>query len=386
MQYCENRIVTCPILECGKQVHQKNLQFHLNEECVSAQTRKSLLKLSAERLAKKKELEAQLLEAEKLEMQFISKEPFSAKESKGEEKENSAPKVLICPQCGEGVKESLLSIHMKERCFFRPISCPNYGVGCNEIAIPLNNIEMHLLHECKAEKLKEEMIVKSKKRDEYIQCSTCGYQVELRNWKKHERELCENRLVQCKNHVLGCSVMVPMSERDLHELIDENYERFCLYFSGHGSYVHVLESDIACPWTAEFWLYRPLPQDSLRIHLRNFFNLLSSYEIAFLSEIVTHNKVMKIVNALKDDSLTAKPSSRDGKKLSKAEKQKLQNEQMQLKMNLLNELTSLIPVYSDAVLAYIRAFQPVAICIEAVILFLLLLNFFIILLVVGLLT
>lgn len=78
---------------------------------------------------------------------------------------------------------------------------------------------------------------------------------------------------------------------------------------------------------------------------------------------------MKIVNALKDDALVTKPASRDGKKLSKSERQRIQQEQMQIKVNLINDLTSLIPVYSDAVLAFIRAFQQIAICIEAVNLF-----------------
>jgi hypothetical protein len=94
--------------------------------------------------------------------------------------------------------------------------------------------------------------------------------------------------------------------------------------------------------------------------------LVSSYEIAFLAECIVYTKVMRIVHALKDDSLNAKPVSRDGKKLSKMERQRLQNEQMQTKVSLVNELTTLIPVYSDAVLAYVRAFQPLAICIEAV--------------------
>jgi DNA-directed RNA polymerase subunit M/transcription elongation factor TFIIS len=249
-QLCQNRIITCPNHECGQRFHQKNLKFHLQEECVAAVNRKQLLQYSSERKAKKEELESQILQSYKIARQVPSTLDESNKEISGDSKKPQQ-KVIICPQCGEGTRESQLSVHMKESCFFRPVACPNYGIGCHETAIPLHNVQLHLIHDCKAEKLKEEMIIKSRKRNVYVQCSTCGYQVELRNWQKHERELCENRLVPCKNHSLGCNVMVPLTERNLHELIDESYERYCLYVSGHGSYIHIQESDIICPWTAE---------------------------------------------------------------------------------------------------------------------------------------
>jgi hypothetical protein len=87
--------------------------------------------------------------------------------------------------------------------------------------------------------------------------------------------------------------------------------------------------------------------------------------VAYVSESLIRDKVMVIVNALKEDT-NAKPNSAAEKKMSKAERQKLVNEKMQIRVQLINDLTSLIPVYSDAVCAYIRAFQQVAICVEAV--------------------
>ncbi len=253
---CNNRVVRCSNPGCGIKVHQSNLKSHQQNECIAAINRKLLLKQSEERLAKQEQEErerreklAKLAEEAKAVPKLTVKIDLS--DEVKDEAPPSTPKVSICPQCGEGVKEIQLAIHMVEKCNFRPIACPNYGVGCNQKAIPLNNMHFHLLNDCAAERFKDEMIQRSKKRKEYIQCATCGYQVELSKFRKHERELCENRLVPCRNHHLGCSVLVPANEREIHEKIAENYERFCLYFSGHGSYIHIQESDILAPWTAE---------------------------------------------------------------------------------------------------------------------------------------
>mgnify|MGYP001810524099 CR=1 FL=1 len=82
----------------------------------------------------------------------------------------------------------------------------------------------------------------------------------LKDWRKHEHEDCENRLVPCKNHNIGCQVMVPKRERALHEHLQEDYARHCLYMSGHGTYLNINENDIVYPWTVEMWLYRPIAQ------------------------------------------------------------------------------------------------------------------------------
>jgi hypothetical protein len=72
------------------------------------------------------------------------------------------------------------------------------------------------------------------------------------NLRKHERELCSNRRVHCRNHPLGCNVMVRLKERAQHERVDgTRAERTALYMPGHGAHMAIREADIACPWTAE---------------------------------------------------------------------------------------------------------------------------------------
>jgi hypothetical protein len=70
--------------------------------------------------------------------------------------------------------------------------------------------------------------------------------------RKHDREHCTNRKVPCRNHPLGCAVMVRMKDRALHEHVDnERAVRTALYMSGHGAHLSVQEDDLPCPWTAE---------------------------------------------------------------------------------------------------------------------------------------
>ena len=182
---------------------------------------------------------------------FIPHATRPLEQSRVEKPLTAEKRVVFCSKCGEGMSESKLQYHTDNLCCCRAISCPNFGHGCKMLQIPLNQLASHLKNDCKAEKYKNELIARSTKRTEFILCSTCGYQLELRMWRKHEQELCENRLVPCKNEHLGCPVLVPLNERHLHESINEAYERHCLYLSGHGCCLHVDESDILYPWTAE---------------------------------------------------------------------------------------------------------------------------------------
>lgn len=70
--------------------------------------------------------------------------------------------------------------------------------------------------------------------------------------RKHERELCSNRRVRCRNHALGCGVMVRLKDRAQHERVDTSKAvRSALYLPGHGAHLAVGEDDVPCPWTAE---------------------------------------------------------------------------------------------------------------------------------------
>lgn len=109
-----------------------------------------------------------------------------------------------------------------------------------------------------------------------------------------------------------------------------------------------------------------LPKHTIRQQIRNALLQIPSYEISYCSEVIVRNKVMKVVNDLKEESNRSKEKKDEMKLLSKAERALRQSELMQQRVNMVNELQSLIPVYSDTVVAYIKAFQNIAICLEAV--------------------
>lgn len=240
----------------------------MQEECSYAVQRKNLLQQAAIRAQQKEDQEKAKLMAY-IQMKKSEKLIDNAAQSYGQlepkpEEKPKEPVVVTCPQCGEAMRESQLPMHMHEICNFRKIMCPNFGFGCNEKQIPLNGIQDHLLNSCRAEKLKDQLIAKCNSRKELVQCSTCGEQVQLCYFRQHNKEKCPNRLVPCRNHHLGCAVLVPLRERHLHEHIDEGYERFSSYFPGHGSHLLLEETDVVAPWTAEFWIYRP------PAHVRHF--------------------------------------------------------------------------------------------------------------------
>lgn len=258
---CPNKVVTCPNVGCGHKTNLQNLRWHLQEECSYAVQRKNLLQQATIRAQHKEDLEKAKMMTY-LQMKRSEKVIDSAATSYGQldtkvEEKAKEPVVVTCPQCGEAMRESQLVVHMQEICNFRRIMCPNFGFGCNETSIPLNGLQQHLHQVCRAEKIKESLIAKCKERKEFVHCSTCGEEVQLCYFRQHNREKCPNRLVPCRNHHLGCAVLVPLRERHLHEQIDEGYERFSTYFPGHGSYMLLEETDIVAPWTAEFWIYRP---------------------------------------------------------------------------------------------------------------------------------
>lgn len=284
-QLCTNKIITCPNAGCGAKMNASSLKWHLQEECKIAQQRRALLQRAELRLRmkeeeerKRKEDEARRREEAALQAKRAAQEaaklaqqrPASPSMEEGvtPAEEVKTPAVAVCSQCGEGVRESQLALHMAKTCHFREIMCPNYGSGCRETNIPFAMMNQHLQKHCPAERLRETLIAKSRQRQELVQCSTCGEMVSLAHWRRHERELCPNRLVPCRNHHLGCPCMIPMRERHLHEHIDEQYERFTLFMPGHGSHLAIDEGDITSPWTAEvcfllraFFVHRFLCQE-----------------------------------------------------------------------------------------------------------------------------
>lgn len=104
----------------------------------------------------------------------------------------------------------------------------------------------------------------------------------------------------------------------------------------------------------------------MKVHIKNFMLQVGSYELGYCAEFQIYRKVMGIVNTLKEETARSKERKDEFKNLSKAERALKQSEMMQRQVSLVNELQALIPVYSETVLSYMKAFQALAICVEAV--------------------
>lgn len=94
------------------------------------------------------------------------------------------------------------------------------------------------------------------------------------------------------------------------------------------------------------------------------FLTLPAYEAAFAMEMLAHRNIMKIVIALRDDTVAGQ--SEAVKQMDKNERKAWQKAQAEQKVAWVNELSRMIPVYTDAMLGYLRAFQSLAINVEAV--------------------
>jgi len=103
------------------------------------------------------------------------------------------------------------------------------------------------------------------------------------------------------------------------------------------------------------------------MHLRNLALLLPKYHTAFAAEVCVKNQVMQIVRALNDSSTKNDASAAaDAGKLSKEQRAQRARELTAQRMDLVNALTALVPQYTECVLAYMHAFQEIAVSVEAV--------------------
>ena len=104
----------------------------------------------------------------------------------------------------------------------------------------------------------------------------------------------------CKNHYLGCRVMVRPSTRAQHEDVEaEAHARSCLYLGGQGAHLLLQEDDVPSPWTVEFWVMRPDAEASAKAYLRAAVAQAAAFLNAFAVERAVNIAVMKIVIGLK---------------------------------------------------------------------------------------
>ncbi|CAN0021419.1 unnamed protein product, partial [Ectocarpus fasciculatus] len=226
---CGGNEVVCPAIGCRERMPISELKVHVKHKCPVAKRRKWLAKQAQSRDAEKRLEEAKKQEAH--------------------------------------LKRKLL-LHVAQECPMRAVCCPNRQYGCHE-TVPVGKVQQHLKTRCVYEKIKDELIKKSKQRRELVLCAGCGEPQPLMFLKKHEQTECANRLVPCRNWHLGCPVQVRVKERHLHEDVTiDNTLRSCLYFGGGGARMSLEEDDIVPPWTVECWLYRPTSEESAKYYIR----------------------------------------------------------------------------------------------------------------------
>lgn len=377
---CKNKIIVCPEVGCGQSFPQQYLRTHQAKECEVSKKRRQLLEQAKARALDEKkrneerwkeEREAQLRKKEESlmgEKQIIASnstmkdDQDTLGDNLGGRNFTPDPAFTVCPQCGEAMKQSLLTPHLSKQCIRRPIMCPNLHFGCPERAVPLQDLHAHLRN-CVVELNRDQMVARAQQRREPIQCPNCGQIMQLYELRKHERESCPNRLVPCRNHHLGCNVRVRLGERHQHELVDgQKHARIALYLRGHGSHLGIEEDDLASPWTAEYWILRSSAEESAKTQLRNIILQLFQYNLAYSAETTIRLQVMSLVAELRSEIPTESPEDAE---LSQEERFKRVKDLQQGRVDAMNKLGLLVAVYSDTVLSYIRAFQNVAISIEA---------------------
>jgi hypothetical protein len=321
-EQCPNNDISCPEHDCNAIFSADHLKIHLATECLAARRKKKLADQAKMRKAKEEEAIRQAQEAALVYVEpkkapikdtFVlddvsvgDMQPGSRPESPPlppspvKEKEVSEGP---CTACGRVIQFSQMNDHMTSSCSSRLVYCPNHHGGCSS-RIPYNLIDQHLKNTCMIEALKNEMIAKAAARCVQVRCVGCGKSFEVKHLAKHELMDCVQRKVPCRNAHLGCATMVRQKDRHKHEEVDGKAKiRYCLYLTGEGSYLDLREDDLRCPWTCEFWLYRPSAREAVKQHIRNSLEMIPLFYDAFNAEYAWKSQMDELTHALKDMTL-----------------------------------------------------------------------------------
>jgi len=332
MNECKERKITCPEIGCGSVFPASLLKRHLAKECVTAKQRR---KMAASAAIRKQRQDEVIIPPPPPLPQQESPRPGSV------ETDTVMSLPVLCSDCKESMKSSLLPWHLKNSCKMRKIYCPNRMFGCMA-EIPFSLILQHVRSECEAEAHKDALVKKAKQRQEPVHCPACNELVPLDKLRKHEEQECSNRRVPCRNWCLGCTVQVRLRERKLHEEVDGTKSiRTALYLTGMGANVGIDETDIITPWTIEFWILRPNAEESAKSFIRNVTLFASHYSEKFQEEVKIKNACATVLSKLKDST-----------ELSVQERQ-----------NLINELGIITMRYEDATIETIGKAEVLQIAI-----------------------
>jgi hypothetical protein len=324
---CNQKMVQCPERGCSAVLPQNELKDHLKSGCALAKKRRSLAAVSVKR---KEDIQLETLkriEAHKSKADIPFHQPsyytqrndddnavddIDDKVSNNEDivitfKPKAPPPVeeelVQCENCRDMIREDSMKQHNNEECRFRKIYCSNRSLGCME-EVPMCELNQHLKRSCSVEEHKDMLVQRSRKRREQVKCPGCGDLYELQYLRQHEKASCPNRRVPCRNHALGCQVIVRLKDRKDHEDVSQGVKpRPCLYFDGQDTRMMIEEDDITPPWTVELWVYRPSLLESCKSHMREIKRIGKKFRESVLAECLERAKVLELKDSL--ESYTA---------------------------------------------------------------------------------
>lgn len=331
---CNQKMVQCQEHGCSAVLPQNEMKDHIKNGCMFAKKRRSMAAVSVKR---REDIQNETLKriqnhSSKPALPFQQKSLFQQHNDDAEnissnediviQFKSKVPPVeedelIQCFECKDMIREDKLKVHEKEECRFRKIYCSNRHLGCME-EVPFCELNQHLRGSCIVEEHKDELVRRSRKRREEVKCPGCGDLFELQYLRQHESTECPNRKVACRNHALGCNVVVRLKDRKDHEDVNNGVKpRPCLFFDGQDTRMLIEEDDITPPWTTELWVYRPSLLESVRCHLREIKRLGKIFRECTLTECLERVSVMDLKNSLETSVTSASDITALATKLDK---------------------------------------------------------------------
>lgn len=171
-----------------------------------------------------------------------------------------------CDWCQQVVKKRQLLDHQEDECLERERPCPNAASGCTEW-VPVGKISDHVRDRCCVTLERSALAAKARAKNARVECTECGETLAVRQLSRHWRDECVSRIVSCKNAAHGCKARLRWRDRHLHEDVRSlARDRSVLEFeTGGAAYVALSAttlasesgsegSDLALPWTAEYYV------------------------------------------------------------------------------------------------------------------------------------
>ena len=379
-KFCKDKMVPCAEIGCGLMLPQSEMKKHLAHGCAVARQRRAMATSAIKRKEDEREALRASIEALSTAHRRAAADPHTTNTSPQSITDSHVPidgntdidptglhrvtpreEYTTCTACQERIRTDEMRHHVRSMCRMRNIYCPNRHLGCME-EIPLAMTTNHLRHDCAIEKHKDELVAKSRQRYEKVTCTGCAEKIPLMYLRKHETEDCPNRKVPCRNHLLGCPVMVRIKDRKHHEDVDNSIKpRSCLFFDGCDTTMKIDEDDVPPPWTVEFWIFRPSLLESARSYLREVRRLTELYRLATFNEFRVKAVVVDLQESVRE---VAAEVARKSAALAKSGQQGDKDDQMGM-TEITMQLAGMIQKYEIAAVETIKIAQLLTVALAA---------------------